>query len=311
MLLRATLLIGRLLAIAVLVFSGAYLLIYLYRWEWNRALVSGLFFLAAEVALIAAVILNRLRGIERRLDEMQRQSVEPILTRIREAEPERTSPFPWLGPKTEGFGVFIPVLLGAGVIISGLAYLLERFAKMTATPVAEHDLARRLAPLAPPSGGLVPTHQLEPTPPPEIEEVSGAPTPPEWTPRKIVEQAAVIVAILAAITASVLVIRELTQARLDPVNSTEVTSIEISVSQRQSDQPVRSIADALWVSCRLRVPSSVDLIDLETTGLDTANLVVHPALGETDKRQFVGCLQDATIDRINARVLTVADRPLF
>lgn len=310
MLLRATLLIGRILAIAVLVFSGAYLLIYLYRWEWNRALVSGLFFLAAEVALLAAVILNRLRGIERRLDEMQRQSVEPILTRIRESEPERSSPFPWLGPKTEGFGVFIPVLLGAGVIISGLAYLLERVAKMTATPVAEHDLARRLAPLAPPSGGLVPTHQLEPTPPPEVEEVSGVEPPPEWTPKKIAEQAAVVVALLLVMTAAVMVIRESTQARPDPASADAVTAVEISVSQRQSDQPVLAVADALWVSCRLRVPSSVDLVEIGETSDSTVQLVLHPALGETDRRQFVGCLQDATIDRINARVLTVTEQPI-
>ena len=310
MLLRATLLIGRLLAIAVLVFAGAYLLIYLYRWEWNRALVSGLFFVAAEVALLAAVILNRLRGIEERLDEMQRQSVEPVLTRIRESEPERTSPFPWLGPKTEGFGVFIPVLLGAGVIISGLAYLLERVAKMTATPVAEHDLARRLAPLAPPSGGLVPTHQLHPTPSPEVDEVSGAASPPEWTPRRIAQQAAVIAGLLLVVVAAMLVLREFTQARLEPASADEVTAIEISVSQRQSNQPVLSIADALWVSCRLRVPSSVGLVEIGATGSNSAELVLHPALGETDRRQFVGCMQDATIDRVNARVLSVTNHPV-
>ena len=28
--------------------SGAFMLLYLYRWEWNRALICGLFFVASE-----------------------------------------------------------------------------------------------------------------------------------------------------------------------------------------------------------------------------------------------------------------------
>ena len=51
----------RLLAGIVLVLSGAYMMIYLYRWEWNRAIISGVFFVAAEVALATSMILRRLR----------------------------------------------------------------------------------------------------------------------------------------------------------------------------------------------------------------------------------------------------------
>ena len=119
-----------------------------------------------------------------------------------------------------------------------------------------------------------------------------------------------VVALLAVMAASVMVILEFTQARPDPSSATEATNIEIGVAQRQSSQPVVSVAEALWVSCRLRVPSSVELIQIEGTGVDTARMVLHPALGETDRRQFVGCLQDATIDRINADVLTVVKEPL-
>ena len=32
--------------------SGTYLVVYLYRWEWNRAVISGVFFLAAEIAYV-------------------------------------------------------------------------------------------------------------------------------------------------------------------------------------------------------------------------------------------------------------------
>ena len=49
--------------------SGAYVFVYLYRWEWNRALVSGVIFLAAEIALLGALILDRVARLGRRLDE--------------------------------------------------------------------------------------------------------------------------------------------------------------------------------------------------------------------------------------------------
>ena len=50
--------LGRLVSLLVLVSSGTYLLVYLYRWEWNRALVAGIFFVAAEVAIAAGAILR-------------------------------------------------------------------------------------------------------------------------------------------------------------------------------------------------------------------------------------------------------------
>jgi hypothetical protein len=45
--------LGRLLSAVVLLASGAYVFIYLVRWEWNRALIAGLFFQAVEMVLVA------------------------------------------------------------------------------------------------------------------------------------------------------------------------------------------------------------------------------------------------------------------
>ena len=42
--------------------SGAYTFIYLYRWEWNRALMSSALFIAAEVAVVAMLLSRRLAG---------------------------------------------------------------------------------------------------------------------------------------------------------------------------------------------------------------------------------------------------------
>jgi hypothetical protein len=52
--------------------------------------------------------------------------------------------------------VFVPVLMGAGVIMSGLAWVIERLARRTARPTLERGLAARLAPLTLEHGSLVP-----------------------------------------------------------------------------------------------------------------------------------------------------------
>ena len=51
--------IGLAALLTVMVAAGWYVFVYLYRWEWNRALVSGIIFLAAEVALLGALVLER------------------------------------------------------------------------------------------------------------------------------------------------------------------------------------------------------------------------------------------------------------
>ena len=52
--------------------------------------------------------------------------------------------------------MFIPVLLGAGAVLSGMAWVVERVARATAGRAAEHGLARQLARrLELPSGGLL------------------------------------------------------------------------------------------------------------------------------------------------------------
>ncbi len=61
--------IGLIAAVFTLVASGAYVFIYLYRWEWNRAQVAAAIFIAVEIALIGWILADRLRRIDRRLDD--------------------------------------------------------------------------------------------------------------------------------------------------------------------------------------------------------------------------------------------------
>lgn len=143
---------------AVMFFTALYFFVYLWRWEWNRALIAGVLFVATEVAMGTAVIMSRLRRVEARL-----QAPDPaVLARIRETAPPPRDHFDWLSPKSGRLGVFVPVLIGMGVVASGLAWLVERVARLTASPVLERGLASRLTPLAWPANGLVPDRRDDP-----------------------------------------------------------------------------------------------------------------------------------------------------
>jgi hypothetical protein len=136
--------------------SGWYFGLYLTRWEWNRAFVAALIFVAAEVAFFGALAVERLGRIHR---DLRRRLPAPdddhVLGRIREHAPPPRDPFAWLDPTEGRAPVFVPVLLGAGVVVSALAWVVERIARVTAAPPMEAALARRLGRLSPPHEPLV------------------------------------------------------------------------------------------------------------------------------------------------------------
>lgn len=142
----------------VLVASGVYIGVYLYRWEWNRALIAGMFFIIAEVGLGLALVLARLGRLEEKAGSPRH---EELLGRIRETAPPAHDHFEWLRDGGDKMGVFVPVLMGAGVVASALAWLVEKLARATARPALERGLASRLAPLAWPQDGLT---EVDPDP---------------------------------------------------------------------------------------------------------------------------------------------------
>src|SRR5690606_17146393 len=73
-----------------------------------------------------------------------------VLARVREAAPHRQH-FAWLDPRRGQLNVFITMLVASGVVVSGVAWLIERIAASTSTQGRERRLARRLGELAPPS----------------------------------------------------------------------------------------------------------------------------------------------------------------
>lgn len=132
--------------------SGYYVYLYLIRWEWNRAVVAGVIFLAAEIALVGLLLLDRLVRIQK--SQAQTEPDPRLLGRLNGAPSTGRQPFAWLRPSDQ-LSVFVPVLLGAGVVLSGAAWIVERLARFTAGPALEKNLARRLQGLAPPRGGVL------------------------------------------------------------------------------------------------------------------------------------------------------------
>jgi hypothetical protein len=148
--------IGVLLVTVTMVASGAYVFVYLQRWEWNRALIAGMFMLASEMIIVAAALASRIRAVERKVTTaVDRNQQERVLRRLREAPVAPRDHFAWLRPTGTGTSVFVPVLMGAGLVLSALAWLVERVAKATAGSAMERGLATRLVSFSVPDEPLV------------------------------------------------------------------------------------------------------------------------------------------------------------
>lgn len=288
----------RLLAGVVLVLSGGYMIVYLYRWEWNRAIISGVFFVAAEVALASSMILRRLQRLEGRAPEPTTRS-PVVLDRLRSTPVDRPDPFAWLKPRGDELGVFIPVLLGAGAILSTLAYVVERIAEATAVPVVDRRLATRLAALSPSDGGLRGSRSA-------TSKSAAAPPPPRGRgPATLVTTALSIAAIAVVGWLGVQGLLEATQSRPDPADRPTRTTIELSISQRRTTSTPEAAAEALWVGCRSTLGSVPVEAELTPLGGDRVALVLEPGIGRLGARRLTGCLSDLTVDLVKASVRDV------
>jgi hypothetical protein len=141
--------IGWLAALATLIGALGYMIVSLNRWEWNRALFFGLIVVIAEIGLATALILRRLGS-----SGAAPRTLDPeVLAAIRDSRPPRPNRFAWLDPTR--MNVFITFLVGGGVLISALAWVVDRIAGNTTTPAGEERLARQLGAISYPRGGLL------------------------------------------------------------------------------------------------------------------------------------------------------------
>lgn len=275
--------------------AGVYLFVYLVRWEWHRAVVAGVLFVAAEVALASAAILDRLRSIQHALEAGPGPAGRPAvphpdpstLARVRQSAPEPRTSFEWLSRPGSEMSVFVPLLLGAGVVLSGVAWLVERVARATATPGLERGLAVRLAPLGLPVGTLV-----------------GTPAPALAARRPPVVHLAAALAAVGAATVGLDALADATQSRPDP-RVAGTTSVVVGVDPGSARSPAAAAA-ALWGACSTQLGSGFELVGTAALGGGEVRFVVRPGIGMYAERRLRGCINDATTDRIRATVRSVA-----
>jgi hypothetical protein len=142
--------IGWLAGIGTMLAGLVYMVVSLNRWEWNRALFFGLIVLIAEVGLATGLVLKRLARLE------YETKADPAVARIiRETRPPSPDRFAWLRESGQGLNVFITFLVGGGVLLSAIAWVVDRVAAGTSSPAGEEALIRQLEPISYPSGGLV------------------------------------------------------------------------------------------------------------------------------------------------------------
>ena len=110
---------------------------------------------------------------------------------------------------------------------------------------------------------------------------------------------------LAVGVAAVLALREATLSTHEPVAG---TGIELVVSARtrggERNQTLPEMVEAQLQTCRLEVTS--DLAGpIEPLGDGRFRAVLRPAMDETNRRQFRGCVEDFMIDHVQINVLEI------
>lgn len=155
----------RLTLAGTLLVAAGYTVHYLYSWQWQRAQIALGATLAALVVAATGVVLGRLdrleRDLGRRLDRLETSAIPggPTVAASgsgpgRDAAPRdpEAPDFPWLDPAASRMiavpvaagaaaaagepraAVFIPVLLGAGLLVTVVAGLVERVAARLNAP---------------------------------------------------------------------------------------------------------------------------------------------------------------------------------
>jgi hypothetical protein len=136
--------------VGTLLMGLLYMIVSLNRWEWNRALFFGLIVLIAEVGLATGLILRKLSHLQ------AATKPDPAIVGIlKDARPPTPDRFAWLKSSNGSTNVFITFLVGGGIILSALAWLVDRIASNTSTPAGEERLAAELGPISYPMGGLL------------------------------------------------------------------------------------------------------------------------------------------------------------
>ena len=121
---------------------------------------------------------------------------------------------------------------------------------------------------------------------------------------------AVLVAVaVAAIVGGIDVLADLTQDRPDKILPGSRSEIVLSLETRDRRGTDLLAAQGLWGACHGNVWQRLVEPGVEQVGDGRFRLTTEPAVGEHSWRRLQGCLEDTTLDRVKARVISKRDLP--
>jgi hypothetical protein len=211
------------------------------------------------------------------------------LHRLRESAPPPRPVFAWLAP--DRTGVFLPILLGAGVLASALAWVVEGLARATARPVLEERLASRLGALALPAGGLLGPASIAVARPPA---------------RRLPRSGRLGLAVLAAVGLGwgIDALADATQTRPQAERAGVRTVVELQLHGELANAVPDRVVTSLWHTCAGTLSGTIPAPALTDLGQARFRLEVPVDLGTYTARKVRGCLEDAALDRVQAGVVS-------
>jgi hypothetical protein len=84
------------------------------------------------------------------------------------------------------------------------------------------------------------------------------------------------------------------------------TAVRLRIDQRAPGRDVDDVANALTTACRHRLPGRLDTTAITVIDAKRVEIVVRPGLGDLRRRRYFGCLSDAILERVSARVESFA-----
>jgi hypothetical protein len=253
-------------------------------------------FLSSLVVLIGMMLFGQLRRLEQRmaaLEQPPREAADALVTiRTTNAEGVR---FRWLERVPDRAAVFIPVLLGAGVVLSFLAYLVERIAGAVASATLDRRTVRALAPDLPLGSGVV------------VPVADGPRAGP--AARRAMRVGGIVLTLVVSLVV-VQALRELTQSRPGELYEPGTTTVVVEIGQKRDARPVAAVATDLWSSCRSRLGGDVELTAVQPLADQLVRIDLDRALGRTGRARLIGCLEDYTLDLVRADIVTLESAPL-
>lgn len=279
--------LGRAILVVVVVASAWYTAVSLYWWEWQRAMFLGLLCLGSLVLTLFLLTQRRLDRIEQALHSPGDRTSTPYAHDEASIPSTPQRSFGWLGTGDRTY-VFIPFLVGFGLVVSAVAVLIERVAGFVvgSNPAAGRRDWR--------PGDVEPWSH---------EDRAG--------PRRVLTAAAVVILIVAIALLGAPLVGDLVYEPGEAQQGQRVMELQVRGKRVELD-PVATASTVADV-CRTQTGVAVQVAAVTRIDEDTVRLVIEPRLHSDDQRRFAGCLTDLGLDRHHIRVTSVmdaADQPL-